>query len=372
MRPRACTILQIILLFSALSGSLDASTQARVDQDEGRQLYRAACAACHGVDGRGQPRATVGFDTPLPDFTDCSFTTPEPDADWIAVVHQGGPIRAFDRRMPAFGEALSERQIQQTISYVRRLCPDRSWPRGELNLPRPLVTEKAFPENETVLSTTIVRGESAAIEHELLYERRLGSRSQFEVAVPMALQKNADGDWQRGLGDAKFAFKQVLFHSLPSGAIVSAAVEVALPTGKETEEFGAGTTVVEPFVAVGKILPVDGFVQFQGGLEIPWNRKQLETEAFWRVAIGKSFVEDRFGRSWTPMVEVLGARALEGGERAQWDLVPQMQVTLSRRQHIMINAGLRIPLTNRDEQTVQVLTYFLWDWFDGGLFDGWR
>ena len=192
------------------------------------------------------------------------------------------------------------------------------------------------------------------------------------MAVPVALQKTSTGGWQTGLGDAAIAFKQVLFHSLESGTIVSAAAEVVLPTGKENRGFGTGVTVFEPFVAVAKILPSDGFVQFQGGFEIPWDREQLDNETFWRTAIGKSFMQNRFGRSWTPMVEVIGAKALEGGERAQWDVVPQMQVTLSRRQHVMINAGIRIPLTVRHERDIQVLTYVLWDWFDGGLFDGWR
>src|SRR5687768_15108180 len=79
----------------------------------GRALYESACAACHGVDGRGQAQSTVGFDTPIPDFTDCSFASPEADADWMAVMHDGGPVRAFDRRMPAFGDALTDAQLQQ-------------------------------------------------------------------------------------------------------------------------------------------------------------------------------------------------------------------------------------------------------------------
>jgi len=37
----------------------------------------------------------------------------------------------------------------------------------------------------------------------------------------------------------------------------------------------------------------------------------------------------------------------------------------------MINAGVRIPVTGRDERRAQVITYFLWDWFDGSLTDGW-
>jgi hypothetical protein len=234
------------------------------------------------------------------------------------------------------------------------------------------VTEKAFPENETVLSTSIAGGASAAVENELLYERRLGSHSQFEVAIPVMVQKSGGTDWQRGLGDTAFAYKHVLFHSLESGAIVSAAAELILPTGKETQGLGGGTTVFEPFVAVGKILPADAFVQFQGGVEIPWNRARRPAETFWRTAVGKTFIEDRFGRSWTPMLEIVGAKALERDEPAAWDVVPQVQVTLSRRQHIVLNTGIRVPLTNRRERNLQVLTYFLWDWFDGGLLDGWR
>ena len=117
------------------------------NQSEGRALYQSACAACHGTDGRGNTPSTVGFDTPIPDFTDCSFATPEPDADWLAVMHEGGPARAFDRRMPAFGEAVAAAQLQQILDYTRTFCTDPAWPRGELNLPRALVTEKAFPEN---------------------------------------------------------------------------------------------------------------------------------------------------------------------------------------------------------------------------------
>jgi hypothetical protein len=56
----------------------------------------------------------------------------------------------------------------------------------------------------------------------------------------------------------------------------------------------------------------------------------------------------------------------------EWDVAPQLQVTLSRRQHVMVSGGLRIPVTQRDERHTQVVAYFLWDWFDGGLWrDGW-
>ena len=338
---------------------------------EGRELYRRACAACHGADGRGMPQSTVGFDVEVPDFTDCSFATPEPAADWIAVIHDGGPVRAFDRRMPAFGEALSSEQMRLVQDHTRTFCTDRAWPRGELNFPRALVTEKAFPENEAVVTTGFDATGLGPVSSEFLYERRIGARSQFEVLVPFTAAETAEEHWQQGLGDIAVALKRVLFHSFDAGRIFSVSGEVILPTGKESLGLGEGATVFEPFVTFGQALPSDGFVQVQAGAEFP---SQGVNEAFWRVALGKTIGQgpNGFGRAWTPMVEVLAARDLMPGATTHWDLLPEMQVTLNVRQHIMINAGVRIPLNDREGRPTQVLTYFLWDWFDGGLFDGWR
>ena len=44
------------------------------------------------------------------------------------------------------------------------------------------------------------------------------------------------------------------------------------------------------------------------------------------------------------MVEMLAAK-LERAP-AEWDLVPQMQVSLSKRQHVLVNVGVRVPLND--------------------------
>jgi mono/diheme cytochrome c family protein len=359
---RACLLIAVVFV----SGT-SASAQSTATLESGESIYRAACAACHAADGRGAPQEIVGFDTPLPDFTDCNFASREPEADWFAISHDGGPVRGFDSRMPAFGRVLSRAQISSAVRYVKGFCRAAAWPAGELNLPRALLTEKAFPEDEAVLSTTMASG---AFINEFLYERRLGARTQYEVKVPIAVQESGPA-WHRGLGDIAAAVKHVLHHSRNRGSIVSASAEIVLPTGKENEGLGGGVTVFEPFVAVGQILPRDGFLQGQAGFEIA-ARRDASHEVFWRGVFGKSFVQGEFGRTWSPMVEVLGATELQDGKTVNWDLVPQMQVTLSKRQHIMINAGVRLPVNERSSRSAQVLTYFLWDWFDGGLFDGWR
>ncbi len=123
--------------------------------ENGEQVFKAACAACHGADGRGTPQAVAGFQPPrtFPDFTRCDQTTSEPDSSWKALVVHGGPYRGFSQIMPSFAEALTDKQIDQVIGYLRSLCKNSHWPRGELNLPRALVTEKAYPENEVVVSS---------------------------------------------------------------------------------------------------------------------------------------------------------------------------------------------------------------------------
>jgi len=339
--------------------------------DSGQQIYRAACAACHGADGRGADRSRVGFDTPLPDFSDCDFATREPAADWQAVVHGGGPVRRFSPIMPAFGEALTGEQIQKVIEYVGSFCTERDWPRGELNLPRPLITSKAFPEDETVITTAINAEGAPGVVSTIVYEKRLGRANQIEVAVPFRFADPPSGQWRGGVGDVALGYKHVLFHSLRSGSIVSLSGEAILPTGHKARGLGKGVTVLETFLTYGQILPSDSFFQFQGGLEAPTHSDDASKAVFWRGALGRSFSQGGYGRTWSPMVELLAEREWASGAKVQWDAVPQFQVTLSRRQHIMANVGVRIPVNQTAGRPIQIMFYLLWDRFDGGPAEGW-
>jgi hypothetical protein len=62
---------------------------------------------------------------------------------------------------------------------------------------------------------------------------------------------------------------------------------------------------------------------------------------------------------------------MASGESWEWDLAPQLQVTLNTRQHVMVNAAVVLPITQSGERDPQILFYLLWDWFDGGFLDGW-
>jgi hypothetical protein len=71
------------------------------------------------------------------------------------------------------------------------------------------------------------------------------------------------------------------------------------------------------------------------------------------------------------MFEFLANRDLVTGAKTDWDVVPQMQVTISRRQHIKADIGVRTPVTNTTGRSKQVVFYLLWDFADGKLLKGW-
>ncbi len=77
-----------------------------------------------------------------------------------------------------------------------------------------------------------------------------------------------------------------------------------------------------------------------GGIEIPSDGDATK-EAYLRTAIGTTFAQDRgFGRAWSPQVEVLWARPF--GEQSEWDVVPQLQVSLSKLQHVLLTAAVTL------------------------------
>jgi mono/diheme cytochrome c family protein len=340
---------------------------------DGRALFLAACAACHGVDGRGTASVLRGFEEEPPDFTDCSFASREPAADWVAIAHQGGPVRAFSPMMPSFGDALTLAELEQVVGYVVSLCMNRAWPRGELNLPRPIVTEKAFPEDEAVLETSLALEGTGAVQHAVVYEKRFGPRTQLELVVPFGYRRaepvaDSPGSWASGLGDIGIGFKQVLTHGLRTGHILSAVAEIKLPTGDTANGFGSGATTVEGFLAFGQILPADAFLQLQAGAE-RLTGSGGETEIFWSGVFGRSFAAGGgWGRTWSPMVEVVGR--WEDEIPTRWQLVPQLHVTLSTRQHVMLSIGSRLSLGPEREPAALALS-LIWDWYDGGLLEGW-
>ena len=359
-----------------MAGALRAQTgvSTTLKLDSGEEIYKAGCVSCHGPDGSGQPQALAGFEPPatFPDFTDCPTSTVEPDVQWRAIISNGGPARAFSEIMPSFKDFLNEEQIDKVIEYVRSLCTEPSWPRGNFNLPRPLVTEKAFPENEAVVSGAFNTRGAPGGGITAIYERRIGPSGMIELLVPYEVTHDLSGT-HSAFGDIALAYKRKLWSSLPRGSILSAGGELIVPTGNSTIGTGGDSTVFEFFTAFGQLLPRDSFLQLHTGFELPVHPSKVPRAYYLRTTLGKTFAtEGGLGRRWSPMTEFIFDRDLVSGAPNHWDIVPEIQIPISKRMHILANIGVRIPVNHTANRPRQLVFYLLWDYPDGGLKDGWK
>jgi mono/diheme cytochrome c family protein len=359
------------LIVSAMAGVLLGEVSG-LRLDSGEHIYKTACVACHGSDGKGTPKSIAGFEPPdsFPDFTRCDQTTAELDNDYRAVIIHGGRYRGFSQIMPSFKLALTPEQINKVIGYLRHFCREQGWPRGELNLPRAMVTEKAYPEDEEVVSTAVNAKGTPGTETHIIHEQRFGKKNQIEVDVPINFQ-DENHTWYGGVGDTTFGVKRVLFSNLRSGSIMALQGSVLVPSGNRARGFGSGTTTFETFAAYDQLFH-NTSIQTQVGADLPRHTNIAPQSIFFNIAIGQTIMADHgLGRAWTPMCEFLADRDLVDGAKTNWDVLPQMQVTISHRQHIRGDLGVRVPVSNTTGRAVQLQLYLLWDWQDGKINEGW-
>src|SRR5688572_25449662 len=176
MKRFSCIVLKVKLLLLALV------LGAQPNPTTIPEMWDAWCARCHAQDGSGKIDAPTVTVEPM-DFTDCKVTSPEPDADWERAIAKGGPGVGLSPQMPAFEDSLTAAQISAFVSHIRGFCTESGWPGGNANLPRPILTEKAFPENEFVILPAISHDPESEII--AVYERRLGKRSMIEFELPV-------------------------------------------------------------------------------------------------------------------------------------------------------------------------------------------
>lgn len=109
MRFQASTLINILgagalaLIFS-LALQADSSSA-------GGDLFKQKCAMCHGVHGKGYAALKT------PDFTDPKVQAALSDKEITDTIKNGKSGTA----MPAFGDKLSDDQIQSLLKYIRSL-----------------------------------------------------------------------------------------------------------------------------------------------------------------------------------------------------------------------------------------------------------
>jgi hypothetical protein len=154
--------------------------------------------------------------------------------------------------MPAFGQALTIEQIERTINtlvVLRR--PIMAARRPEF--PARVLSPRRRFRKRGVITTGVTTSGPKSVTNQIVYERRIGSRGQYEVSVPIDMQQaEGSGSWNNGIGDIELALRRTFFHNVDRGSIFAAGAAVALPTGSEERGLGNGYTIVEPFAMFGR------------------------------------------------------------------------------------------------------------------------
>jgi len=114
----------------------------------GREVFEQNCIMCHGADAKGTGQLAAALPVRPANLTDCKLTAEDPVEVVQGIIRHGGPYAGRSSVMPAFGTVLSDSDIADVARYVKSLCADPDWVPGELNFPRPLLTERPFPNRK--------------------------------------------------------------------------------------------------------------------------------------------------------------------------------------------------------------------------------
>ena len=325
------------------------------------ELYRMACAACHGPAGEGlDPSGALyqTFDPPPAALSDPLFNSREPAADWFLVTKYGGQRLGLSKQMPGFGEALGDEQIEALVGYLKTLAGEHRYPPGDLNLTRPLATTKAFPEDEALLIHRYESREAAddALFTTLYYARRFGPRGHGEIKLT-----HASVGSESFLDEVEIEYKHVVGYNLERGLLHSIGGEVAVPI-----EDDDASEVLIPYYTMAGVLSASTTFQGQLRAKLPvddLDRGEAELRGIFH------WLPSQWPRSVTPGLEFTLSEPFTS-ESTTATVIPQLFAGLTKGGHVALAIGVELPLTD-EPFDYKILSFLLWDIADGPFWRGW-
>ena len=98
-----------LLLVIGVALVMGAISQQAAENSNGAEIFRAKCAMCHGVDGKGFAALKT------PDFTSRKWQDSVKESEILDAIKNGKK----DTAMPGFKDKLSEREILAVLRQVR-------------------------------------------------------------------------------------------------------------------------------------------------------------------------------------------------------------------------------------------------------------
>ena len=117
-------LLLLALLLAACGGGASPASEP-IDLAQGRALYDANCASCHGVNGEGQPNWQQPLENGVwlaPPHDASGHTWHHPDAVLLQIINDGGS--APNSTMPAYADILTREQQRAVLEYIKSFWPD--------------------------------------------------------------------------------------------------------------------------------------------------------------------------------------------------------------------------------------------------------
>lgn len=115
-------LLFLLLVLLGGCGGSPAAQKSPTDPAQlatGKRVYDANCAACHGINGEGQPnwKVPVNGVFPAPPHDGSGHTWHHPDQVLLEVIANGGGMP--NSAMPAYADILTEEERAAVLEYIK-------------------------------------------------------------------------------------------------------------------------------------------------------------------------------------------------------------------------------------------------------------